>query len=92
MPGGRLLAGTFRADQIQTDPTEYLRTADTSGAPTILVLPGSQQGQGQGSGGVTGAQAVVLYHDSAGDGDWWNKLIEACQSGAMIEANFAIKS
>jgi hypothetical protein len=88
---GRLTAGTFRADQIQTDPTEYLRTADTSGAPTILVLPGAQ-GRGQGSSGVAGAQGVVLYHDSAGDRDWWNKLIEACQSGQMIEATFTIKS
>jgi len=90
MAGGRLSAGTFRADQLQTDPTEYLRTADTGGAPTILVLPGGQQGQG--GGGVTGAQGVVLYHDTAGDRDWWNKLIDACQSGAMIEANFNIKS
>jgi hypothetical protein len=92
MAGGRLLAGTFRADQIQTSPEESLRGYDANSAPTILVLPGSTQRQGQGSAGVTGATGVVLYHDSAGDRDWWNKLIEACQSGQMIEATFTIKS
>jgi hypothetical protein len=88
---GRLQPGTFRADAIQGDPTEYLRTADTSGAPTILVLPGSQAQRG-GGGGVAGAQGVVLYHDSAGDSNWWAQLTEACQAGAMIEATFNIKS
>jgi hypothetical protein len=87
MPGP-LAAGTFRADQIQGDPADYLRQADTGQVTSILVLPA----RGQQGGGVAQAQGVVLYHDTGGDTGWWDKLQEACQSGQMIEARFTIKS